>query len=164
MNRRTRRNQSSLSVWEYGSIIAIILIIIVGGWGGTLAFTTGSADRHPAVDVVSDPNATLGIDTAPDVHINATETLVNVTNDLGQQVTITIKLRKDSTDRGDLVVNGHNEGDQVSISVAQGETIDVQISVPDDSSLVGKTVNFDINGSATGLQVIALNRSVPIKG
>lgn len=131
---------------------------------GSAAFTTAEIGRNSDVDVVTDPNAVLGIDTASNVHINSTETLVNTTNGFNQTVTVTVELRTSSTDRGDLVVNGENKGDQVSLSLSQDESANIQLAVPDDSSLVGKSAHFDIRASNSGLQVKAPNRSVPIKG
>lgn len=135
-----------------------------GGGLEATAFTIAGVDRSSAIDVASDGEATLGINPAQNVHINSTETLVNTTNRLGRPVTVTVALRSESTSRGDLVVDGQNMGDQVSLSLARGETTDVQISIADNSSLAETSIHFDVRASASGINVAANNRSVPVKG
>lgn len=144
--------------------LVVVLAVAFGTGPAAMAFTTGSVDRNSAVDVVSDSNAALGIDSAPAVHTNTTDPLVNVTNHLDRDATVTVELREHSVDHGDLVVNGHNEGDRVSLMLARAESVDVRIEVSDNSSLGGDSVRFDVHASATGLQVTSNNRSVPIEG
>lgn len=163
MRRRSRSRGSKRSPWV--AVVAVISIVVAaaGGGVGAGAFSTADVDRSSSIDVTSDASGALGVDTAPSVHINSTEPLVNLTNRLGRSATVTVELRSASADRGDLVVNGRNEGDRVSMTLDHGESVQIDVSVPDNSSLVGESIRFDVRGSATGLRVSANGRSVPIK-
>jgi hypothetical protein len=87
---------------------------------------------------------------------------VNVTNNLGREVTVTVTIRNDSTSKGDLVVDGTNRGNETSISLADGATETVRVEVPDDSSLTDEVLYFHVTATDPGLEVTANNRSVPI--
>jgi len=127
------------------------------------AFSTATADRGSSVDVTSDEVGAHTLDVAGSVHVNSTEPLVNVTNRLGRSTTVTVTLADNSTHLGDIVVDGVDESDQASFSLATGDTKRVDLDVSDDSSLVGETVYFHVNASGTGLDVSAPARRVPIE-
>lgn len=160
----TRSRRSTFPWWTRLAALVVVLAVAFGIGPAATAFTTGTVDRNSAVDVVSDPNAALAVDSAPAVHTNTTDPLVNATNHLDRDATVTVELREHSVDHGDLVVDGTNEGDRVSLTLAQAESVTVQIDVPGDGSLVGASVRFDVRASAPGLQVTSDNRSVPIEG
>ena len=162
MRHRSRRgtNRSTLTCL---CLVVTVLALAFGGGLEATAFTTGLVDRQSAVDVVSDRDGALQVDTADHVQINSTTSLVNTTNRLGQSITLTITLRSETADRGDLVVDGVNHGDQVSLSLVRAETTNVGISVPDDESLVGTDIRFDVRASASGIKVSATDRRVPIE-
>ena len=162
MRRRSRRGTNSSTLTCLCLVVAVLALAFGGGLEAT-AFTTGLVDRQSAVDVVSDRDGALQIGTADHVRINSTTPLVNTTNRLGRSITLTITLRAETADRGDLVVDGVNYGDQVSLSLARAETANVDISVPDDKSLVGTDVRFDVRASASGIQISAADRRVPIE-
>lgn len=138
----------------------------VAGVGGvhTAAFSTATADRGSSVDVTSDESGAHTLEVAGSVHVNSTESIVNVTNRLGRSTTVTIALADNSTHLGELVVDGVDEGDRASFSLSAGDTKRVDLSVPDDSSLVGETVYFHVNASTDGLDVSAPGRSASIEG
>ncbi len=163
MRRRSRSRVSGHPLVSAAVVVASILAVAAGGVGAG-AFSTAGLDRAPSIDVTSDSDGALGVDAAPSVHTNATEPLVNLTNRLGRTATVTVELRAASTDRGDLVVNGQDEGDRVSVTLDRGESARIDVSVPDDGSLVGESIRFDVRGSATGFRVSVNNRSVPIEG
>ncbi|PSQ16740.1 hypothetical protein BRD00_09960 [Halobacteriales archaeon QS_8_69_26] len=78
-------------------------------------------------------------------------------------MTVTVALRSNSTNLGDLVVDGTNHGNEVTFTLGESGTESVKLSVPDDDSLVGETVYFHVNASASGLDVSATDRSVPVE-
>lgn len=142
--------------------VVLVVVVVVGATLPAASFTSGYADRGSAVSVASDDNAVLRLDTASEVTINGTSDLVNVTNGLGQTVTLTVSIRSDSTGEGDLVVDGTNYGDEVSLSLADGATETIRVEVPDDSTLTDEVLYFHVKASDPGLEVTANNRSVPI--
>lgn len=142
--------------------VVLVVLVVVGATLPAASFTRSQADRSSAVSVANDDNAVLSLDTASEVTINGTSDLVNVTNGFGQSVTLTVSIRSDSTDEGDLVVDGTNHGDEVSLSLADGATETIRVEVPDDSTLTDEVLYFHVAASAPGLEVTANNRSVPI--
>lgn len=158
---RSRRRTGSNTLLTLAVVATVMLV--VGGSLGTAAFTTGSVGRTSDIGVASDVSGLYGIDTAPAVHTNTTEPLVDLTNRFGQDVTVTVTLRSDSTDTGDLVVDGTSTGDQATFTLGQGETRQIDLAVHNDSALGGRTVYFHIEASAPGLYVSAQDRTVPIE-
>lgn len=162
--RRTRRGSGP---WRALTVAALLVLAgFVAGVGGvdSAAFDSGHAARNTAVDVTLDETGVHSLDTAGAVHVDSTDPLVNVTNHLGQAVTVTVSLREDSTHVGDLVVDGVDENDRASFSLGQDATQTVDIRVVNDSSLSGTTVYFHANATAAGLSVSAPDRSAPIEG
>lgn len=158
---RSRRRGGSGPV-RLLAVVLVALFVVASGLG-TAAFTTGSLDRASDVDVAADTDGVYGIDLSSAVHTNSTERLVTLTNRLDRDVTVTITLDSASTDRGDLVVGGVNEGNQTSFTLASGNSQRIDVAVPDDDSLVGTTIVFHAEASADGLYVSAENRTVPIE-
>ena len=147
------------------SLVGLALVcVLVGGAGlESTAFSAASAPREATVDVTIDENGVHSLDTAQSVHVNSTEALTNVTNNHAQDVTVTVALRDDSTQKGDLVVNGVTEGNSATFTLRKTEAETVKIRVPDDGTLAGQTVYFHVNASAPGFRVDATGRSSPIE-
>jgi uncharacterized protein with PhoU and TrkA domain len=147
-------------------VVALALLVVVFGAGhtATSSFTAGDTQRGSGVDVVSDEAAVHALDVAAAVHVNATDPLVNVTNRLGRSVSVTVSLRSESTDVGELVVDGVAVGDSATFTLNDGGAETVRIDVPDDANLTDRTVYFDADASDTGLEVRAPNRSAPVNG
>lgn len=160
--RRTRRRSESRSPIITVSAILIVVALVVGVSLPASSFTHGELPRSSGVNVTSDENAALGLDTAQTVYINDTSNLVTVTNQLGNDVTITVTLRDDSTHIGDLVVDGETHGNETSFSLARGSTETVRIQVPDDSSLADENAYFHVRASVSGLTVKALDRHAQV--
>lgn len=159
--RRTNRVQTVVSV----ALLLLVLSFAFGaGWGATASFTTGRQSRAGAVDVTADETAAFGLGIADSVHINSTDPLVNVTNELGQSVTVSVTLDSESEHIGDLVVDGNTVGNSTSFELAEAQTETVSIEIPDDDTLTSETVYFSASGSGSGLTVSAKNRSVPVNG
>lgn len=159
MSRSRRRTRSRTF-----TVLAVLGLVVVAALGqGTGAYTTGRIDRTSNVDVTADSTGVYGIDTAAAVHTNSTERLVTLTNRLGRDVSVTVSLRSGSTDAGDLVVDGENVGDEVTLSLTNGDSRRIDVRIPDNETLVGRTVGFDARATATGLHATAANRSVTIE-
>lgn len=163
--RRSRRRGSRSPIPALALVVGAVIIVAAtfGSAGaGSASFDTAQVDRNGAVDVVDDVSAVHGLDTADAVHVNATEPLVNVTNRLDTDVTVTVTLRDDSTHIGDLVVDGTVVGNETSFALAAGATKAVEIEIPNDSTLDTETVYFHVNASGDGIEVTAPDRSVPV--
>lgn len=164
--RRSRRRGSDRTIPTLVLIagVAIIVVAVFGSAGaGSASFDTAQVDRNGAVNVTDDASAAHALDTADAVHVNATEPLVNVTNRLGTDVTITVALRDDSTHIGDLVVGDTVPGNETSFGLAAGATKTVELNISDDSTPSTETVYFHVNASGDGIEVTAPDRSVPVK-
>ncbi|MBP1986008.1 hypothetical protein [Halolamina salifodinae] len=163
--RRSRRRGSDRTIPTL-VLIAGVAIIVVAAFGsagaGSASFDTAQVDRNGAVNVTDDASAAHALDTADAVHVNATEPLVNVTNRLGTDVTVTVGLRDDSTHIGDLVVGDTVAGNETSFGLAAGATQTVEIEIANDSTLSTETVYFHVNASGNGIEVTAPDRSVPV--
>jgi len=165
MRRRRSRRRGSQTGAIAGLLTLLLLIGFVAGMGGvqSVAFSTATADRGSSVNMTSDEAGAHSLDVAGSVHVNATEPLVNTTNRLGRSATVTVRLADNSTHTGDLVVDGVNQGNETSFSLSEGNTKRVEISVSDNSSLVGETVYFHVEVSDPGLSVSAPDRNVVIE-
>lgn len=163
--RRSRRRGSRTTIPGLillaGGIVLIAFVLGSGGMG-TASFSTADAPRNSSANVVSDESAAHSLDVASTVHINATDPLVNVTNRLGQDVTVTVTLRSDSTHIGDLVVDGTNDGNETTFTLAKQNTKTVKIMIPDDTSLTTETVYLHVYASAPGLEVSAPDRNASV--
>ncbi|MFB6303369.1 MAG: hypothetical protein ABEH78_10985 [Haloferacaceae archaeon] len=164
--RRSRRRRLSTLCALLIGLAGVWVVLAAGGGGGvaSTAFSTATAPRGATADVTIDSSGAHSLDTAQSVHTNSTEALVNVTNRLARDASVTVALRDDSTGTGDLVVDGSKQGDIATFTLSRGGAQTVEIEIPDDSSLVGETVYFHVNATATGLDVRAPDRSAPIEG
>lgn len=166
MSGRYSRGRRSPRVLPWLLLVVGALLVtaaVVGSGGvGTASFDTAEADRGSTANVTGDEAGAHSLDVAAAVHVNSTEPLVNVTNHLGQQVTVTVTLREDSEHIGDLVVDGTVAGNSTSFTLSEGATQTVEIDIPDDSSLDTETVYFHANASGSGIEVTAPDRSAPV--
>lgn len=111
------------------------------------AFTSTDVPRSSGFDAVDDADGIVGLAVASDVSISKTDWLVNVTNNRAQSVTVTVSLDPSATDVGDLVVNGVNQGNTASFSVASGGMQTVELSLPGDCSLDRRSVPFEVSAT-----------------
>lgn len=160
--RRTRRRARTRGPIVTACGVLVVVVAVLGAGLPAASFTYGEVPRTSDVDVVSDERAALALDTASEVTINDTSKLVTVTNQLGRGVTVTVTLRSDSADVGDIVVDGTNHGSETSFSLARGANETVRIKIPDDSSLTDDVVYFHVKASAPGLAANARDRSAPV--
>lgn len=157
-SRRRTHSRSTIPV-----VATVALLLVCAGALGAAGFSTGYVDRNSAVAVTSDTTGIFGIDSATSVHTNSTERLVTLTNRLDRDATVTVTLHADSTDTGSLVVDGTNHGTQATFTLATGASRRIEIEIPDDETLVGRTVHFRTEAVADGVYVSARNRTVPIE-
>lgn len=162
MRRRHGFRLSSTGLALIASGMVMLAVVFGGGGMGTASFSTADAPRSGSVNVVIDESAAHSLDVAAAVHIDSTDPLVNVTNQLGQDSTVTVQLRADSAHLGDLVVDGTNEGNETTFTLAEEHTKTVNITIPNDTSLTSEVVYFDVFASAPGLEVSAPDRNAPV--
>lgn len=144
-------------------IFAVVTVLLVGSLiVPAVSFTTARVDRGSTFNVVSDSEGIHNLNVSQSVTVGQTNRLVTVTNHLGSDVTITVRLRSDSTKYGDLVVDGVTKGNETSFQLAAGSTQTVDLAVTDDQTFDGERVYFDIDATAPGLTVKAPDRNVPI--
>lgn len=161
----SRRRGSRGSHTGFALILSGLLVLLVAagsGGLGTASFSTSDAPRSGSVDVVSDQTAALSLEVASSVHINSTDPLVTVTNQMGRSITVTVELRDDSTHIGDLVLDGTTEGDTTTFTLAETNSQTVDISVENDTSLTSERVYFHVYGSASGLEASAPDRNAEV--
>lgn len=141
-------------------VIAVVIAVIAPSAAGAV---TGRAGRQASVDVVSDIDGVQGLNVTSELESGSENCLVEVTNHLGQEVTVTVALHDDSTQYGTLNVSlpgAVKEGDTVEFALSNGDTQAVKMNV--NSGTAGNTTNFHVNSSATGIYAETLNRSAPI--
>jgi hypothetical protein len=130
------------------------------------AFDAGDVDRAESADVVSDPDGAVALNVTTALQEGTSgQCLVRVTNDLGTDVTVTVSLRDDSTDLGDLQHSndllGPESGEAVEFSLAAGSTSTVEMNT--NGSTAGNVTYFHVEVSASGLSGTLRNRSAPIQ-
>lgn len=165
MRERSRRRGPRSPLPALVLVVGAVLVAaaVFGSAGmGTASFDTGRLDRGGTVGVTDDETAAHRLDVADAVHVNATSPLVNVTNRLGTDVTVTVSLRDDSTHVGDLVVHGAVVGNRASFDLDAGATRTVAIAIPDDDGLAPGAVYFHANASGGTVDVRAPDRSAPV--
>lgn len=160
--RRTRKRSRTRHPIITACGVLAVVVLVVGVSLPAASFTHGEVPRGTSVDVTSDENGALALNTAQAVSINDTSDLVGVTNHLGRGVTVTVTLRSDSTDKGALAVDGTTDGNETSFTLASGGQETVRIEIPDDSSLTDDAVYFHVTVSGPGLTAAARDRSSPI--
>lgn len=165
--RRTRRRSRAGSGTSWTAVV--LFLVVLGGiaHGGSIdpvtsAFTSGETSTSGSMEVTVDERGIHALDPSAGVPTGSTAPLVNVTNRLGRDVRVTVAVRNGSAGR--LVVDGIDRGDSVTFPLREGVTRQIRILVPDDDSLVGTSVRFDVVARAPGLTASAPNRSVPVEG
>lgn len=163
----SRRRDQTRSPYTTTIIVLLTVAIILAafGYGPTrsASISTENLPRAGSINVVNDTQATTGVAVAEVVHINSTERLANVTNRVGRDATVTIRLRGDSTHLGNLVIAGKNQGNATTFALGHGRTQAVDITILDDESFRGETVYFDIDVSASGFNAAVHGRGVLIE-
>lgn len=160
MTRRGRRGRGRRRLARVAFAAVLVSGLLVGLDAGA-AFQTATVERQSGADVVSDADGVVSLDVDGEVRTGAVDRLVNTSNDIDRQLTVTVALTGDADDQGDLVVNGTNIGDSTTYTLADGESERVAFDAPCDSSLVDDAVTFEVSVEGTGVSGRAV-RSVPI--
>lgn len=162
--KRSRRRSDSGSWWSYYLVsIAIAVVVILGVGVPGNAFTTGSMSRGSSADTVTDINGVHNLNVTSELQEGSTGCLVEVTNYLGEETTVNVSLRNDSTDLGTLqtsVLDSVQSGDSVEFTLADGASQTVEMNT--NSNTNGSTAYFDVRASGSDIRAEAKNRSAPI--
>lgn len=142
--------------------VAIVILLVGSLIVPASSFTTARVDRGSTFEVVADAQAIHNLDVAQAATIGQTSRLVTVTNNLGVDVSIEVRLRPDSTGKGDLVVGNTTVGDEASFSLPAGQSTVVELRVPSDATLDGERAYFHVNASGDGVTVTAPDRSISL--
>lgn len=154
MSRRDRGTGNTLS------LIAILLVagLLVGpGPIGTEAFSTGGVDRQGSLTTVDDGSSGATLDPYHGMQSGEQCKLVDVTNSLDTDLTVTVSLRSDSTGYGNLTIGNGNEGNDVTFSLGVDATQRVEIQL--DSNLDdGTKVFFHVDGTSAPVDFSVTDR------
>jgi hypothetical protein len=146
--------------------LAVALLVVVSTLSPLPAVSTtfGELGRSTAVEVSSDETGIVALNVSSALREDATNCLVEVTNNHDRTVTTTVSLDAGSQDDGDLVVpSGESgNGDEVTVDVPSGGTQQFEMTVNNNTS--GTTVYFDVSATTDGASFTFPDRSSPITG
>lgn len=154
MSRRDRAGGSTLT------LIAVVLVagLLVGpGSIGLEAFSVGGLDRQGSLTTVGDGSGGATLDPYHGMQSGEQCKLVDVTNSLGTELSVTVSLRSDSTGDGNLTTGNGNAGDDVTFSLGVDATQQVEIQL--ESNLDdGTKVYFHVNATSAPVELSATDR------
>lgn len=146
--RRTRR--------RIRTRVVIALIVLASIMVAPAAsYTNSSLDRTASNDVVDDPTGAVGLNVAESVNANSIEPLVEVTNNFGFDLAVTVALQ--NPDDGDLYLDGTNVGDQHTFTVMAGDFRTIDIEATNQAGQQWQ-VYFDVTASTNGFTFSANDR------
>lgn len=145
-------------------VLAVVLFVVVVTLAPlpAVSSTVGELGRATAVEVDSDENGLVALNVSSELHEDATNCLVVVTNNRDRTVTTTVSLDAGSQDEGDLVVpsGGSGDGDEVTVDVGAGDQQRFDMNVYNNTS--GTTVYFDVYATTESTSFTLPDRSSPI--
>lgn len=151
MRRRRRHPRNDRPSRRLATVGLLAGIVVLGvAIAPVSSFTLVGLDRGVGLDSVSDAKGVIALVVSSAVDIDSTNQLVNVTNNRDESVDVTIALDSSATDVGDLVVDGVDQGDSATFSLAPGGLETVELTVPADCSLGGRSVPFDASAADAG--------------
>lgn len=161
--RRSRgRGRGRTGLGSTALVVALVVFVASGVPG--LAVTQGAVDRNSAVDVVDDLDGAQKLNVASELQEGSESCLVEITNNLGQDVTVTVTLAENSKVYGNLNVSLADSvlsGDSVEFDLAVGDTQTVKMEA--NSGTAGNTTYFHVSSTGTGIYAETRDRSAPIK-
>jgi len=157
--RRSRKRGGSRGRWRAIASAALVVVALAAG-APSGALDVGVADRTASVDVVGDIDGAQKLNVTSELEEGSEGCLVRVTNNLGQDVTVNVSLRENSTGYGTLRAGLLASGDSVEFNLADGETQTVNMDV--NSGTAGNTTYFHVNSTGSGVYAETLDRSAPI--
>lgn len=143
-------------------LVTGLLVSTVGPPSG--AFDAGTVNRSSAIGVADDPDGVQQLDVTTALASGSENCLVEVTNRFGQDVTVTVSLRDDSTTYGTLNVSVDGRtvsGDTVEFALPAGTAQTVEMDV--EPGTAGNTTAFDVTATGDGLDASTPNRQAPIE-
>lgn len=160
MSRRRSRSRRRGGSTARIAVAVLLVLGLIGGPGpiGLLAFQTGEVERTTSLATVDDGNAGMYMDPHRVMNSGETCTLVDLTNDLGTGLDVTVSLRDDSTQHGNLTLESTgDEGNEVTFSLASGASETVGISLVSDIA-DGTNVYFHVNATSAPIGLTATDR------
>ncbi|GAB3410526.1 hypothetical protein GCM10027435_01220 [Haloparvum alkalitolerans] len=139
----------------------LVCLLIGPGPVGLQAFQTGALDRASSLETVDDGSGGVTIEPYHGMQSGETCMLADLSNGLGSTLSVTVALRDDATQYGNLTLGSGNEGNEVTFSLAVGATERVEIDLASDVS-DGTAVGFDVNASDESVAVSAADRSATV--
>ena len=167
MRRRPRPKRPTRTGGSDGSLLlkAAVPLFVVGLVllaGPSSLFTSISLPRESTSDVVTDPNAVIGIENTQ-VGTGTTRTMSTLTNQFRQSTSLTIRLTGSSADHATLYVGEVDHGDSATLnSIPTGGNESVSAAVKCRDSLVGGSLTYEIDASGPGINGSIQDRSVSI--
>lgn len=145
-------------------VVLVALVVLAASFAGlaTSAVSMQTNERTVGTDVVDDAVGILGLEVAETVTIGKRDRLLDVTNRLQTDVTVTIGLHASATDKGELVVDGVPQGNTTSFTLSAGSTRQIDIDVVDGQEQLGEEISFDVTASAPGTFVETPGRATTI--
>jgi hypothetical protein len=135
---------------------------LAGIGGASLAIGTGAydsvdANRTTNVSTVADPDAIVGLLIEDEVQKNTRELLADITNDTGEDLSITFSL--DDPGKGTLYGPDGGSGDSVTFSLADTNTKSVDMEASVDG-----TISFTITASSNDFEFDATRQTEAVPG
>lgn len=155
MSDRSRRRSGSRAART--AVLLVAALLVLQGPVGLVAYTSGQVERLPGLAVVGDRNG--GIDIYPHHKMNSGETctLADLTNNLDTDLTVTVSLREDSTQYGNLTLGSGSLGNETTFTLAAGASEKVGIELGTDI-VDGTKVYFHVNATSEPVGLNATDR------
>lgn len=156
-----RRRRSGAGAATTIALLLVVTVLVGPGPVGLEAFQTGDVDRAPSLDTVDDGSGGLSIASYHGMQSGETCTLADFTNGMGSTLSVTVSLRDDSAQYGNLTLGSGDAGNEVTFTLSADETERVEIVL--DSNLDdGTNVYFDAIASGGPVTVSATDRSATV--
>lgn len=160
----TRRRGGETGVQAVLLGVAIVLALAATA-PPSESFTTANYDRHEVIDVVQDSQGVLGLEKSATVTRNTNDSLLNLTNRVGRDVTVTVALQDPTqgTLRVDTDGDGtyEQEGGSVTFSLLDGARQRVDLDSGENPNTV---IPYDVSSTAPGVSVTAPGRQTETTG
>jgi len=150
-------------IWTLPKLaLALLLGAILLGTIPATSFTDATLQRSAGVDVVNDQEGIYSLKTATNVSVGTTSNLVRISNTrTTTEVTATVELQN-PPNGVELVVNNTSYGGSATVTIDPDATQQVELTVPDDSTLDGTTIHYTVDVSGTGVVMSNAEREVTI--
>jgi len=146
--RSRRRSVGGRSPWV---LLWLLVLVVLGAFGagvdtGSVAFTSAASDRGASVDVATDDQGLLGIETAQSVTAGSESKLVTVTNNINRTLTV------------DVASSATLSNEQATLGPDESLTTDATVSCTSPPSNLEMTITASADGQFSGVAT----RTVPV--